>query len=312
MIETAQPESYDIVIVGGGPAGLTAGMYAARQGLKVAVVAGEIGGQAAWAERIENYMGWQLVTGRDLVKRFREHAERFGVNTLEGHLVNAIVSAEVGGFDVFSREGLSVHARALIIATGRAVQRLAVPGELELLGHGVSYCATCDGAFFAGKHVAIVGPGESAGVATLQLANLASSVTLVSERPLKAPEPLMARLARDPAITQRTGMTVVSIEGTDRVTGLTLAARGDSETAETIPVDAVFIETGSLPASEFTGGLVATNDRGEIVTDRDAATSVPGIFAAGDVTDGLGKQVIIAAGEGARAAVAADRWLQRT
>ena len=312
MSEFATPGRHDVVIVGAGPAGLTAGMYAARQGLDTAVIAGEIGGQAAWAERIENYMGWQLVTGPDLVQRFREHAERFGVRTYVGHLVNAVVSAGDGGFDVYSREGLSLHARALIIATGRAVKRLSVPGERELLGHGVSYCATCDGAFFSGKPVAIVGPGESAGVAALQLANLASAVTLVSERPLKAPGPLLERIAAEGRITSRTGMSVVRIEGTDRVSALTVTPRDDPGPTESIPVEAVFIETGSLPASEFTGGVVATNDRGEIIVDRSAATSVPGIFAAGDVTDGLGKQVIIAAGEGARAAVAADRWLQRT
>jgi NADH-dependent peroxiredoxin subunit F len=307
------PESgspYDVLVIGGGPAGLTAGMYAARQGLRCAVVAGEVGGQAAWASRIENYMGWQVVSGRELISHFRDHAARFGVACFEGQLVNAVVPAE-GGFEVFTREGLQLKGATLVIATGRAVNRLAVPGEMELLGKGVSYCATCDAAFFVGKPVAVVGPGEAAAVAALQLAKLgAAPVTLVSAKPLRAPDAMLARLAEE-GVSVRTGMRVTAIEGTERVTGLTLSAPGASDATETLPVDGVFIETGSIPAGEFTGGLVDTNERGEIVTGRDASTSTPGIFAAGDVTDGLGKQVIIAAGEGARAAVAADRWLKR-
>jgi alkyl hydroperoxide reductase subunit F len=308
MGEADPTRPYDVVIVGGGPAGLTAGMYASRQGLRTAVVAGEVGGQAAWASRIENYMGWQVVAGAELVQRFREHAARFGVECYEGQLVNAVVPGE-DAFEVFTREGTRLVARSLIVATGRAANRLAVPGEMELLGRGVSYCATCDAAFFAGKRVAVVGPGESAAVAALQLASLEASATLVSERPLKAPQAVLDRLA--PAgVRVLPGRKVVAIEGDGRVDGLRVR-EADGEREETLPVEGVFIETGSIPAAEFTGGLVETNERGEIVTGRDASTSMPGIFAAGDVTDGLGKQVIIAAGEGARAAVAADRWLKR-
>jgi alkyl hydroperoxide reductase subunit F len=308
MGEADPTRPYDVVIVGGGPAGLTAGMYASRQGLRTAVVAGEVGGQAAWASRIENYMGWQVVAGAELVQRFREHAARFGVECYEGQLVNAVVPGE-DAFEVFTRDGTRLVARSLIVATGRAANRLAVPGEMELLGRGVSYCATCDAAFFAGKRVAVVGPGESAAVAALQLASLEASATLVSERPLKAPQAVLDRLA--PAgVRVLPGRKVVAIEGDGRVDGLRVR-EADGEREETLPVEGVFIETGSIPAAEFTGGLVETNERGEIVTGRDASTSMPGIFAAGDVTDGLGKQVIIAAGEGARAAVAADRWLKR-
>jgi alkyl hydroperoxide reductase subunit F len=310
MQTDATAARYDIIVIGAGPAGLTAGMYATRQGLASAIVAGEIGGQAAWAGEIENYLGWQLVSGPELVRSFREHISQFELTCLEGQLANAIVPADDGGFDVFTREGTSLHARAVIIATGRAPNRLAVPGEAELIGRGVSYCATCDAAFFRGQPVAVVGSTESALDAALVLAGLDAAVTVVATGPVKANDAILDRVASSDAITMVRGRTVTAIEGETRVTGLTVR---DTATGaeETLAVAGVFIETGSIPVSEFTGGLVEMSDRGEIVVDRRCATSTPGIYAAGDVTDGLGKQIIIAAGEGARAAIAAARDLKR-
>lgn len=302
-------EHYDIVVLGAGPAGLTAGMYAARQGLTTAIVGGEVGGQAVWAGEIENYLGWRLVSGPELVRHFREHISQFALTCLESQLANAIVPAD-GGFDVYTREGTHLSARAVIIATGRAPNRLAVPGETEFIGRGVSYCATCDAAFFRGQPVAVVGSTESACDAALALAGLDATVTIVARAALKAHAAMLERVAASDAITVRVGLTVSAIEGDTRVTGL--AVRDDATGAEeTLPVSGVFIETGSIPVSEFTGGLVEINAKGEIVVDRRCATSTPGIYAAGDVTDGLGKQIIIAAGEGARAAIAASQDLKR-
>lgn len=302
-------DRFDVVIIGAGPAGLTAGMYAARQGLVTAIVGGQVGGQAIWAGEIENYMGWQMVTGAELVARFREHAAQFGVTCFEGVLVNAIVPLD-DGFEVYTRERHRLEASAVIIATGRAPNRLAVPGERELVGRGVSYCATCDAAFFRDADVAVVGPGESAADAAVELAALGARVTIVTQQPIKAPAAVLELLATSENITVRTGLKVTSIEGEGRVSGLTVldTTTGDSET---LPVSGVFIETGSIPVSEFTGGLVEMNERGEIVADKRGATSVAGIYAAGDVTDTPGKQIIIAAGEGARAAIAVARDLKR-
>ena len=313
MQDNTRPERYDVVVIGAGPAGLTAGMYAARQGLRTAIVGGEIGGQAAWAGEVENYLGWRLVSGADLVQHFRDHVAQFDAECLEGQLVNAIVPAggAADGYDVYTREGRQLPARALIIATGRAPNRLAVPGEAEFIGRGVSYCATCDAAFFAGADVAVVGPGESAADAAIELATLGARVTVVTLRPLKIPEAMADRIqALADRITVRTGLKVTDILGEERVNAISVIdSRG--ENAETIPVTGVFIETGAIAAAEFTAGLVEVNEKGEIVVDRRCATSHPGIYAAGDVTDGLGKQVIIAAGEGARAAVAAGQDLKR-
>jgi NADH-dependent peroxiredoxin subunit F len=301
-------DRYDVVIVGAGPAGLSAAVYAARQGLATAVVAGSMGGQAMWARHVENYIGWQLISGPELIERFREHVSQFDVDCFEGKLVNAIAPAE-GGFEVFTREGLSLNAAAVIIATGRAVNRLSIPGEDELLGRGVSYCATCDAAFFSGKDVAVVGPGESAADAALQLVSVgASKVTLVNKRQVVAPDTVLAKLTAEPLIETRFGVLPLRIEGDGRVTGLVVESEG---VEEHIPASGVFIESGSISASEFAMGLVELNDSGEIVVDKDQQTSTPGVYAAGDVTDLFGKQIVLAAGQGARAAMAAGRDLKR-
>lgn len=300
---------YDILIVGAGPAGLTAGMYSARQGLRTAVVAGEVGGQAAWAGRIENYLGWQAVTGPELVRAFRDHVARFDVASFEGQLVNALMP-DGGGFVAYTREGASYAARAVIIATGKAPNRLSVPGETQFIGRGVSYCATCDAAFFTDADVAVVGSGDSAAEAALQLARLGARATLLTGKRQAISSALRTALDAEPAISLLPRVEVVRITGDDLVTGIVV--RDDTTRAEkTLPVRGVFIETGAIAAAEFTSGLVETNEKGEIVVDRRCATSLPGIYAAGDVTDGLGKQVIIAAGEGARAAVAAGKDLKR-
>jgi alkyl hydroperoxide reductase subunit F len=302
-------DRYDVVIIGAGPAGLTAGMYTSRQGLKTAIVGGEVGGQALWAGEIENYLGWRLVTGKELVKDFREHVSQFDVECLEGQLVNAIVPAD-DGYEVFTREGSTLATRAIIIATGKAPNRLAVPGEQEFVGRGVSYCATCDAAFFKDADVAVVGPGESAADAALELASLGARVSLITLRELKIPDTMLEHVESQADITLKVGFKVTEILGDERVTGVKLKNPKEG-TEEELAVSGVFIESGSIAVSEYTAGLVDMNDKGEIVIDNRGATSAPMIYAAGDVTDTPGKQIIIAAGEGARAAMAVSRDLKR-
>lgn len=309
MGETATEGRYDVVIIGAGPAGLTAGMYTSRQGLKTAIVGGEVGGQTLWAGEIENYPGWRLVTGKELVASFRDHVSQFGVECFEGQLVNAIVPAD-DGYEIYTREGSTLVTRAIIIATGKAPNRLAVPGEQEFVGRGVSYCATCDAAFFKDADVAVVGPGESAADAALELATIGARVTLVTLLALKVPEAMMERVEAHENITLKTGFKVTEILGDTRVTGLKLKNPKEG-IEEELAVSGVFIESGSIAVSEYTAGLVEMNAKGEIVIDNRGATSAPGIYAAGDVTDTPGKQIIIAAGEGARAAMAVSRDLKR-
>ena len=309
MEEKRPRDLYDVVIIGGGPAGLAAAVYTARQGLTTAVVAGELGGQAQWASQIDNYLGLGSISGGDLARNFRDHVGRFDVDVFQGRYADALMPSPEG-FEVHSREGLKLSGRAVIIATGRAPARLAVPGEKELAGRGVSYCATCDAAFFRGLRVAVVGPGESAAEAALQLAGLDAGVTLVCEQQqLRASPTLLAALADAPRVDLLMESQVTGIQGEERVSAVTLRDVAGREV--NLPVDGVFIETGSIPAEELTGGLVPVNEAGEIEVDRSLMTRCPGVFAAGDVTDQLGKQVIIAAGDGARAGVAVAKWLQR-
>jgi thioredoxin reductase len=283
-------------------------MYSGRQGLATAVLAGSIGGQMLWAHKVENFIGWQPISGSELLEHFRDHVGRFGVRCFEGNLVNAVVP-DGEGFEIFTREGLHLRAKAVIIATGKAPSRLAIPGEHELVGRGVSYCATCDAAFYAGKPVVVIGPGESAADAALQLSALgAAPVTLVSERDVVAPEQVLAKIAADVNISLLTRVKPVRIEGAEKVEGLVVSSSGEESTLE---VAGVFIEVGSISADEFALGLVEVNEKGEIVIDKSGATSTPGVYAAGDVTDEFGKQIITAAGQGARAAMAAARDLKR-
>jgi thioredoxin reductase len=309
MTDKEPQDLYDVVIIGGGPAGLAAAIYAARQGLTTAVIAAELGGQAQWAGRIDNYLGLGLISGSDLARHFRSHVRSFDIDTFVGQHAEALVPTG-GCFEVRSREGLPLRGRAVIVATGRPPAPLSVPGEQELVGRGVSYCATCDAAFFRGRRVAVVGPGESAAEAALLLTALDAEVVLFSEqKQLRAPPTLLAKLAADAHVGLRLDTRVTRIEGEERVSGIVVRVGDGPE--ETVPVEAVFIETGPIAAEELTGGLVQVNETGEIEVDRSLMTRRPGVFAAGDVTDQLGKQVIIAAGDGARAGVAAARWLQR-
>jgi alkyl hydroperoxide reductase subunit F len=313
---TEQPatpkDHYDVVVIGAGPAGLTAAMYAARQGLVTAIVAGNVGGQAVWAKHVENFIGWQLVSGAELVEHFHEHVHRFDVDCFTSNLVNAIVPDVAGGFEVYSREGLRLLCSTVVIATGRAPHRLAIPGEDEFVGHGVSFCATCDAAFFTGKAVAVIGPGESAADAALELSTLgAGPIALVSEAALLAPASVLAKLAEDPTVTLHEDAKPLRIEGDGHVERLVLAQGAPGAYEQVLEVAGVFIEVGSIRADDFALGLVEINDRGEIVIDKSGATSTPGIYAAGDVTDEFGKQIITAAGQGARAAMAANRDLKR-
>ncbi len=225
MAEQRPRDLYDVVIIGGGPAGLAAAVYTARQGLTTAVVAVELGGQAQWAGQIDNYLGLAAISGGELARHFRDHVDRFDVDTFPGQHADALMPSD-GGFEVHSREGLSLNGRAAIIATGRAPSRLAVPGEKELVGRGISYCATCDAAFFRGQRVAVVGPGESAAEAALQLAALDAEVTVVcDQKQLRASPTLMDRLAAAPRVELRMESQVTSIEGEERVTGVTAAGR---------------------------------------------------------------------------------------
>ncbi len=298
---------YDVAVIGGGPAGLTAAMYAVRKNLATILIAGDLGGQVGVTREIANYPGFDGVTGPDLVQHMYEQAETFGIDRLIGERV-ASVTVDGRAKVLHLESGRSVRARTVIVATGARKRKLGIPGEKELTGLGVVYCSTCDGPLFRGKAVAVVGGGNSALEAALELHSVASSVTIVTREGLTGDKILRDNVSAAGDIVQLTHHEPVEIHGDGNVTGFTVKDVKSGETRR-LDVDGVFIEIGWFPNTDFILDLVETNKRGEILVDAHGSTGVRGVFAAGDCTDSRDKQIVISAGEGAKAALAAFEYL---
>lgn len=300
---------YDLIILGGGPAGLTAALYAARKKLKQLVLTKEVGGQVVLTSEIENYMGYPLITGPELMEKFDAQIRAFlSEDTLRFAAVTDLKQAD-GGFLVESDAG-SFRSRTVLIATGKRPKKLGVPGEDSFRGHGVSYCATCDGPFFRGKEVAVVGGGNSALQAALELSKHAARVYLVDRSGYRAEPVVVDKVLREDKIVRVSGRRAQKIEGGRAVERFVL--EDDGGEAETLAVQGVFVEIGLEPNTAFLDpALVGLNDRSEVVVDCRCRTNVPGLFAAGDVTDSVDKQIIVAAGDGAKAALAIGEYLMR-
>jgi len=297
---------HDVIIIGAGPAGLSAGVYCARKMLDTLVISYNVGGQAAWSWEVENYLGYQLITGAELVERFRDHLENFQVELLEGRNVTSL-RQEGESFLVSTDRGEGFAARAVIAASGKVPRKLDVPGEEEFRGRGVAYCSTCDAPLFRHKKVAVVGGGNSAVDAALQLSQIAEKVYLMTiEESLDGDEIRRRQVMESPNVAILTECRVTAIRG-DRFVGEVEVLQGGNR--KSLPVEGVFVEIGSIPSTGYLPPEVRLNELGEVVIDSNNRTSLPGLFAAGDVTDVMEKQIIIAAGEGAKAALAAYAWL---
>jgi len=298
-------ESYDVVIIGGGPAGLTAGMYVARARLKVVLLEGAFpGGNAAITDRIDNYPGFPFgISGPDLMNRFREQAERFGLEIRVAEVTRLEVDG--GTARVITTAG-DYSARVVIIASGARRQELGVPGEAEFTGRGVSYCATCDGPFFENRVVAVIGGGDSAVEEAIYLTSFARKVYLIHRRDkLRANRAAQEKALANPRIEFRFNRVVERFEGKDSLRNLVLLNTQSGE-VERLAVEGVFVSIGMKAASDFLGGLLETRD-GYIITDADMNTSVPGVLAAGDIRYKLTRQVATAVGDGATAGIQAVR-----
>ncbi|MEW5952902.1 MAG: FAD-dependent oxidoreductase [Bacillota bacterium] len=298
---------YDVIIVGMGPAGLTAAVYAGRKKMSALLIGKHYGGQAAWASEIENYMGFHYVTGTELMQKFREQAERYPVEQKQGEV--ATVGRGGGGFTVRMKSGEEFMARSLIIASGKFPRRLNVPGEARLTNKGVSYCSVCDGPLFEGLDVAVVGGGNSALEAAHDLVKIAKKVYVVSLGRWEADPILMDRVKGNPGVEQLVGWETVEIEGGQLVSGLKLRSVARPDEVKRLDVQGVFVKIGTIPGTRLVEGFLELNEEKEIVVGCDATTSVPGVFAAGDATNIPDKQVIVSAGEGAKAALGAYRYI---
>jgi alkyl hydroperoxide reductase subunit F len=305
----APVDVYDVVILGAGPAGLTAAVYTARKLLKTLVISENIGGQALESWAIENYMGYRMVTGEDLMKRFEEQARELHIQLELDGVVG--ISRDGSSFTVRTTTDRSFGARSVIITTGKHPRMLGLMGEERFIGRGLSICATCDGPLFRGKNVAVVGGGNSALQTAIEMSKIAKTVHLVVRSRVRADQ-----VYRDVCRTKENIVTHLNVEvsrlhGEQFLTGLGLRHRDTGKEAR-IDVDGVFLEIGWLPNTEFLEGFVPLNPDKEVVVDENCRTGVPGVFAAGDVTSVKGKQIIIAAGEGAKAALEAYEYLVRT
>jgi NADH-dependent peroxiredoxin subunit F len=302
----ADPTLHDIIIVGGGPAGLTAAVYAARKMLDVLLVTQNIGGQALYSLDVENYMGYQFISGQDLMDRFEKQVEKYNVKKVFSDVKS--VEKINDAFITRSEKGDEYRGKTVIIATGKKSRTLNAKGLDRLIGRGVSYCATCDAPFFMDMDVAVVGGGNSAITAAYELMNIARKVYLVNRSPLKADEIYLEKIRDAPNIERLVGYELVEVTGDDALNSATLRNLSDGSSV-TLPVAGIFIEIGLIPNSAVVKDLVSLNKNDEIIVSCDCSTSLPGVFAAGDVTIVPEKQIIVAAGEGAKAAISAYKYL---
>ena len=299
---------YDLMIIGGGPAGLTATVYAARKRLHTLLISGDIGGQVNWTMGIENYMGYQIIDGPELIEKFRTQVNQFPVEQKIGHRVSSL--EKVGdGFEAVSEPKGRYQSKAVIFATGKRPKKLNVPGESELIGRGVTYCATCDGPVFSGQKVAVVGGGNSALEAALDMVKIAEHVYLVSLTRLTGDAVLIGKLSSAKNLSILTEHQTQKIEGEDFVKGILIKDLRNGEIKQ-LEVTGVFVEIGMVPNSEAVSKIIRLNKWGEVPISCDCETTVLGLYAAGDVTDVPEKQIVIAAGEGAKAAIQASRYLK--
>ncbi len=299
---------HDLIIIGGGPAGMTAAVFAARKALDVLMITKDLGGQMMWTRDIENYLGYQYITGPELIGKFEQHVRQYPANIVYEE-VSGLVRTDDGKFSVYC--GAEEHrAKAVIVASGKRPRRLGVPGEEAYTGRGVGYCATCDGPLYAGKTVAVVGGGNSALQAALELAAIANKVFLVARGAFRADEVVVDKLRAAANVEVLQGYIAVGIYGGETVERFAVAAAGGGG-ERTLEVQGVFVEIGLDPNTDFVAGVAALNRYREIAVDCRTATGVPGLFAAGDVASGPDKQIIIAAGDGAKAALMAYEYLLR-
>lgn len=300
---------YDLMIIGAGPAGLAASVYAARKRLNVVLISGDIGGQVNRNTGVENYLGYQFIEGAELVEKFNSQVRQFPIEQKIGFNVSRLKKTKKG-FEVVTEEGEKFQASTAILATGKRPRQLNVPGETTFAGKGVTYCSICDGPLFSGQRVAVVGGGNAALESALDMVKIAKHVDVVSLTRLTGDTILVERLKEAKNVSFFTEYQVEEIEGEVFVEGMKIKDLKNAK-SKLLKVKGVFVEIGMVPNSEPVKGLVELNKLGEVPIDCSCQTSVLGLYAAGDVTSAPEKQIIVAAGEGAKAALQAHRYLQR-
>ncbi len=299
---------YDLIIIGAGPAGITAGIYAARKRMDFLIITQDLGGQATWSGDIENYTGYQFITGPELVLKFEEHLKKYGIKLNQNEEIVQLRKKD-NLIEVKSNKDTYL-SKTVIIASGKRSKELGVPGEAEFKNRGLTYCATCDGPIFTDREVAVIGGGNSALDATIQLINIAKHIYLINIAPEVSGDSIMLeKVKRSQRVSILNSTRVKRIIGDKMVTGIEIGEeKGSQQKTKVLDIEGVFVEIGLIPNSEFAEGI-DKNEHGEIMVDCRNRTNISGVFAAGDVTNVPGKQIIIAAGEGATATLEAFRFV---
>ncbi|MFA5413652.1 MAG: thioredoxin-disulfide reductase [Patescibacteria group bacterium] len=300
---------YDLIIIGGGPAGFTAAIYAARRAVKTLVLAKELGGQAVYASKVENFPGFDLIPGYELMEKIKNQAGKLGAEIK--NVEAAEIKKENDVFSVRDKDGNAYESKSLILSFGAVPRKLGIPNEDKFKGNGISYCATCDAPFFKNKNVAVIGGGNAALDAALLLAKFANRVYLIHRR-----DEFKGEVVRVNDVKKLQNVEIIlnsevkEIKGEKNITGVTIGKIDSGETRD-LEVSGIFVEIGHIVESDFVSKMVTLDERKQIVVNDKNETNVPGVFGAGDATTVPYKQIVIAAGEGAKAALTTYSYLQK-
>ncbi|MDC3418107.1 alkyl hydroperoxide reductase subunit F [Aquibacillus salsiterrae] len=307
--EFTEKEPYDVLVVGGGPAGASSAIYASRKGIRTGIVAERFGGQVLDTLSIENFVSVKATEGPKLAQALEEHVKEYNIDVMDLQRAKRLEKKDL--VEIELENGAVLKSKTVIISTGARWRNINVPGEHELKNKGVAYCPHCDGPLYEGKDVAVIGGGNSGIEAAIDLAGIVKHVTVVEFAPeIKADQVLQNRLYSLPNVTVITNAATKEITGTDNVNGLTYTDRDTGEEHH-IELQGVFVQIGLVPNTEWLEGTLERSKMGEIIVDKHGATSIPGVFAAGDCTDSAYNQIIISMGSGATAALGAFDYLIR-
>jgi len=298
---------YDVIIIGAGAAGITSAIYAARAKLKFEIISKDVGGLTLWSSDIENYTGFHKLSGLELVEKFKEHMADYDINVKDSAVTKVEKLSE--GFKVIT-DSQEYETKTVIVATGHTPRRLTIPGASEFEKKGLAYCATCDGPFFAGKDVAVIGGGDAALDAANTLLPIAKKIIIlnINSELTGTDLTLKNNVVNSDNVEVINNCATKEIFGEQFVKGLKYEVSGEEKQLD---VEGIFVEIGSVPSVDFIEGLVDQNDHKEIIVDKQMQTSVPGIYCAGDVNDIPGKQAIIAAGDGSKALLSAFGFISK-
>ncbi len=308
--QSTKPEPtihYDILVLGGGPSGYNAALYGARKGRQVALIAKKAGGQLLNTSYVENYLGLETLSGEELAEKFRNHLLELDVPILEDAEVKSL-DKNTEGFLVTLMDGTTYKAKTIIASLGSNPRKLSVKGESEYSNRGIAYCAICDAPLYKGKDVLLAGGGNSAVEAAIDVAMVANSVTLIHRSQLRADQVLIDRMKANPKIKIHLETQILEAVGDESLRGVRVLNKLTQEES-VISGAGLFIEIGNMPNTALIQHLVELNERNEVIVDDRGQTSCPGLFASGDMTQSPYKQIIIAAADGAKAALAANEYL---